>query len=442
MIKATKFDIVIVLIILVLLSLGLFGLPFFMLASAAMIFILLTIDKSTTGVFLIWFFFNLATIWSAIYKINISGLIAYGLALICFYSVNYNHKIKFRKHIAVFIPICFLFFVFYCLGPMHSYSNEKMIFIIYKGIFFSICFIVLILNPKINYIKLIVLILLSTYQYYSYTNIELNWEGPSNFLDFGSYRIFYLGAFDKMQDQLINYQEIGLSSVIAFSFVLNLMPSNKSSKLNNLFFYLGIIASILIVLYSGSRQSLYSLPIVFFMYLFFEKRINRKKTLQYLIISIVVIFFFIDFVYDDQSVFKAGDGDTIAEKIHRPYEIIHALDLITQKPLLGHGLGGFTPFYNNQRYYPHNIFLELICEVGIIGTLILITYLIMQLRMNKVVLSQKAKSKFLLLPVFMALLMRANLSSDLTETVYVFSFLIAWISLNNFNKKVLKNANS
>jgi O-antigen ligase len=442
MIKATKFDIVIVLIILVLLSLGLFGLPFFMLTSAVMIFILLTIDKSTTGVFLIWFFFNLLTIWTSIYKINISGLIAYGLALICFYSASYNHKIKFSKHIALFLPICFLFFIFYCLGPMHSYSNDKMIFIIYKGIFFIICFIVLIVNPNINYIKLIVLILLSVYQYYSYTNIQLNWEGPLNFLDFGSYRIFYLSALDKMEDQLINYQEIGLSSVIAFAFLLNLMPTNKSLKLNNVFFYLGIVASVLFVLYSGSRQSLYSLPIIFFVYLFFEKRIDKKKTIQYLVISILAIFFFVDFVYDDKSVFKASDGDTLAEKIHRPFEIIHAADLIVQKPLLGHGLGGFTPYYNNQRYYPHNIFLELICETGIIGTLILIVYLISQMRMNKVLLSQKAKAKFLLFPVFIALLMRANLSSDLTETVYVFSFLIAWISLNNYNKKSTENANS
>lgn len=435
--KATNLDLAIVLLLLLLISFGLYSVEYFFLTSLLIGLVLYKANPSTSGVYLIWFFFNASGLWSDVYKIPKAGLLTFLLALAFLYVSEFNHKINFKKHICKFLPVAAIFIFFYSLGPMHSYSTEKMIYIIYKGIFFIICFLVLLLNPHVNYIKIIVLVLLSVFQYYSYMHITLNWSGPDFFSDFGSYRRFFTSGSAKLRDKLINYQEIGLLAVIVFSFLLNLIPNKRTIKKNDIFFYLGIVTCLLIILYSGSRQSLYSLPIIYLMHLFFDRKVSSKAVFINAIIGVVLAsVLFLTILNHTNSVFKEEEGNTIAEKIHRPKEILDALQLIQSSPLLGHGLGGFASSYDNERYYPHNIFLELLCETGFIGTLILFVYLILLLKNNQVSLKDRANSGFLVVPIFTALFMRANLSSDLIETVYVFSFLIAWSSLKNNNKEI------
>lgn len=434
--KATSLDLTIVLVLLMLISFGLYGLEYFFLTSILIILVLLKTNPSTVGVYLIWFFFNTSGLWGTIYKIPKAGLIVFVLALACFFISEYNHKINFKEAFFKFLPIVFLFFVFFVAGPMHSYSAEKMIYIVYKGLFFVICFLVLLLNPYINSIKIIVLILLAVFQYYSYMHISLNWAGPDFFTDFGSYRKFFVSNSGKLRDKLINYQEIGLLAVIAFGFLLNFIPNKKTLKKNDVFFYLCLIVCLLTILYSGSRQSLYSLPIIYFIHLFFDPEINKTMRIRNMVFgSMIIVLFFLTELNNTNSVFKESSGNTIVEQINRPEEILHAFQLIKNKPLFGNGLGGFSISYNNDRYYPHNIFLELLSEIGLIGTLILLVYIVALLRKGQVSIKNYARSGFMIIPIFAALFMRANLSSDLIETVYVFSFLISWSSVNNFNKR-------
>ena len=440
--KATNLDFAIILLLLLLMSFSLYGLEYFFLTSVLIILVLCKSNPSTAGVYLIWFFFNISGIWGTIYKIPKTGFIAFLLALSCFYLSEHNHKINFKESFFKFLPIIFLFFIFFILGPMHSYSNEKMIYIVYKGLFFIVCFLVFLLNPHINYIKIAVLILLAVFQYYSYMHISLNWSGPEFFTDFGSYRRFFVGNSHKLKKELINYQEIGLLAVIAFGLLLNLIPNKKTLKKNDLFFYLTLLICILAILYSGSRQSLYSLPVIYFIYLWYNEKINKAILFRNIAIgtAVVLVFLFTE-LNSKNSVFKQSDGNTIAEQINRPNEILHAFQLIESKPLLGSGLGGFASSYNNDKYYPHNIFLELLCETGFIGTVLLSMYIIFLLKKNRVSFNNRSNSGFLIIPIFIALFMRANLSADLIETVYVFSFLIAWSSLNKFNKQILSYEN-
>lgn len=440
--KAINADLAIVLLLLLLFSLSLYGVEYFFLTSLLIGFVLFKANPSTAGVCLIWFFFNLSGIWGRIFKIPKAGLIVFLLSLSCFYVSEYNRKINIKDAFLKFLPIAFLCFFFFVIGPMHAYSTEKMIYIVYKGLFFIICFLVLLLNSHINYIKIIVLILLAEFQYYSYMHITLNWNGPDFFTDFGSYRRFFVSNSSKLKDKLINYQEIGLLAVIAFGFLLNLIPSKKTLKRNDVFFYLTLITCLLVILYSGSRQSLYSLPIIYFIHLYFNVEVNKKTLSRNIIIGLVaVLLFLFTELSNKDSVFKESDGNTIAEQINRPQEILHAFELIESNPLFGSGLGGFTSSYNKDRYYPHNIFLELLSEIGFIGTLILLVYIITILRKSKVLINDYANSGFMIMPVFITLFIRANLSSDLIETIYVFSFLIAWSSLSSFNKQIMNYEN-
>lgn len=438
--KASNIDIIIASILLCIIALGFFSFFTFIITILLTLILFFNSDRSTVGVFLIWIFFKTSGLWGNVLNIPKPGLITFLIALLCFYFVKFNYKINFRKSLSQLIPIFLLFLTFFFYGPMHSYSIEKIFYIIYKGVFYLIAFLLLILNPKINYPRLSLLLLISAFQYYSYITIYTGWTGPEHLFDFGTLRSYYTLNWFELDEQTINYQEIGLLGVISFSFIINLIPTKNSLKKNNYFFFLILLSILFVVLYSGSRQSVYSFPIIFVSFLLFDKKISRNSKKWSLIIFIILCSFFIFSEFNNnESNLTLSEGNTIIEKINRPNEMLHAFYLIQSKPLLGHGLGGFTPFYNNTRYYPHNIILELLSETGFLGFTILLVYFFVFLRINKVSLSNRSNSGFLIFPVFLALFIRANLSSDLMETIYVFSFLIGWGSLYHFNNKYIYN---
>ena len=56
----------------------------------------------------------------------------------------------------------------------------------------------------------------------------------------------------------------------------------------------------------------------------------------------------------------------------------NAVDLFLESPLLGHGVGFFEKV--NDSYYPHQFFLQVLCEFGIIGSIIFLMPLFYKVR--------------------------------------------------------------
>lgn len=62
----------------------------------------------------------------------------------------------------------------------------------------------------------------------------------------------------------------------------------------------------------------------------------------------------------------------------------------TERPLLGHGIGGFSVVWNNSdvRLFPHNLILELLCELGVVGLALFALIAIAGVHSNRVGWSQ------------------------------------------------------
>ena len=176
--------------------------------------------------------------------------------------------------------------------------------------------------------------------------------------------------------------------------------SEKNILLRTFLFGIGF----LIVYLSGTRTVFIALVLIYFIAKFFNFRklalaINFKS-LKYLASSIllfgalyVLIFIWNIFRLDTSLLHRFehsfsylnADILSINSSFTRIEEWISAVQVWRDNYYFGIGIGGFGYVFHgfDERMYPHNIFLELLCEMGIIGFLIFIYFMYKLLRAFK-----------------------------------------------------------
>ena len=85
-----------------------------------------------------------------------------------------------------------------------------------------------------------------------------------------------------------------------------------------------------------------------------------------------------------QTLFYAEDGGRSAAA--RQVAWAQAFDFWTSAPIVGHGVGSYPILENwvtDERRHPHNIFLETLCELGLVGLILLSLFLLVALRCIK-----------------------------------------------------------
>ena len=158
--------------------------------------------------------------------------------------------------------------------------------------------------------------------------------------------------------------------------------------------------------------------------LFFRYAILAKIPIHYKIIGIVLLIITSCFIFNDvqTDAFQSfGQARTFEELVNRPYD--KAVTIMSEYPLFGKGLGG----YSNDGLisYPHNIFLEIINEMGFAGLLAIIIISSSAIRHNNLSLrSLNANGTYTIL-LLLALFIRVNASGDLSENIYFFSLLFS-----------------
>lgn len=120
-----------------------------------------------------------------------------------------------------------------------------------------------------------------------------------------------------------------------------------------------------------------------------------------------------------------------------------ALNMFKENPFMGEGIGSFSLAYGtlDQRSYPHNIFLELLSELGIWGFIAFLALLILSL-VTIVKVFNKATSEqlcIIILTIFMFL--NANTSGDINDNRILFAFIALCTLLPNFRNSKKEHAN-
>lgn len=134
------------------------------------------------------------------------------------------------------------------------------------------------------------------------------------------------------------------------------------------------------------------------LFLFFDRKGLLLKILPALLVSICVIYYVLSLFPDFRTVFdRFADQETMQTLTGRTDLWELSFSMFREKPLFGMGLGAFNSYAYSQNAaalrgsyaYGHNIYFELLGELGIVGFTLIFTALIMTFFGSIVILKQK-----------------------------------------------------
>ncbi len=209
---------------------------------------------------------------------------------------------------------------------------------------------------------------------------------------------------------------LGLS-VLATLFLIELAKKRYHKLLLTAFIFL-----LLFVIYiTASRGPLLALLIVLLLYFFIlqRKKLNLLRALSLFLVAFFSLKLFIAFAPGQiwnrmLSLFSGFDLTTLLRL--RAFEA--ARDLFLDNPLIGVGTGGFEHY--NILAYPHNIFLELASELGILGVLPFFVMILCAAYLGVRLLKSKTSSALEsnLSKVFFAIFVFSLINSQFSGEIY------------------------
>ena len=162
----------------------------------------------------------------------------------------------------------------------------------------------------------------------------------------------------------------------------------EKNKYKKMFYILSTILGLIITISTNSRGPFFALIISILIYLFFFTKLNMKKIVYGLIL--ISLLFIIIFSLLPESLIsryklfwnkevhisekQASVFSTTKIREHFLNQSINHLKNNPEKVILGIGVGGFSYISANRegRLYPHNIFMEIILELGLIGLILFV----------------------------------------------------------------------
>lgn len=173
-----------------------------------------------------------------------------------------------------------------------------------------------------------------------------------------------------------NYLSLGFISSLSIIILLFYFFGRN----RNILLFVPILINFIAMLNSAARGPVFFLPLTFFITIALSKLKFQKKIRTYITFIIFsVLAIFILYVVVPQSfstllmrlnAMESTEQDTNSQ--YRAYHIERALHLIYLEPITGIGIGGYgmsSEGIDDTRIYPHNIFLEIGAELGVIGLL-------------------------------------------------------------------------
>ena len=208
-----------------------------------------------------------------------------------------------------------------------------------------------------------------------------------------SYCTVFLTIYLAMTDQLFVEERLGdtltgNANTLASIFMLSALSSiyfifNSPNKKRRLLAYICFFAQEFTLFLTGSRKAAL-MPLLLFCVLMMFKmdKKGRKHVFRNGIIAVLIVVgvltavFEIPFLYDAIGYrmegllnFVSGEGQVDASTVVRANMIEEAISRWKEKPILGHGIDTYKKM-SHYGCYSHNNFVELLCDVGIIGFII------------------------------------------------------------------------
>lgn len=398
------------------------GFGSFQLALFALLPLLFITTRHTVAIFLVMYGGPLCGVIRAMYpSVPIYGLVMELLGFLMMWDLIVDLFKNNSKAIGVILLTLSFFGFFYLLGPETEFARNKYFTMCTHGVFMVFGYYAFERSTKVDAEGLTRLLLVAGICMFMYAIQIVNMRAGSLF-DYNWFReqFKWFAKANDWEGTAINYQHIGMM----ISFAMAVCLSQRKLELPVALFY--IICALQLVLTSGARQAIMGVLLIKALRFSVFKESNLRNTNQFgrfvwtaagLLIAYFVIFAFLESINSEAMSLALG-GES-----GRDEHYIEAMAIFLQNPLAGCGIGGYQAI--TQHSWPHNFFLELLCEtglIGLIGSFILIIVPLIQKRQGLLHLSASNQFYFL---IIMALFVRVMVSSDLRESIELFSAVYA-----------------
>ena len=357
------------------------------------------------------------------------------LISIVIYVIDYKYLfIKYFNNIKPLLIILFALSLSVLFSKGGNFANQKLILTITTGLVTAFVFAHYLYYPQ-KYRSQFLSLMIVVYGLFI-IRYAMNFYGYSSFKG-----IFFIGMLRTIIGDVniedlalkLDYQEIGFMGVFAISL---LFFSNKD-KINHILYYLIYTLSALVVLFSGSRQALLTLIILIgFDILRSNGSKNGIKNVVLFIGFIVVVFFILENLKVDfiQTIVKSNN---VIEASGRSPLIDVGIQQYLKSPFWGVGYGRYVNPDGVYGGYPHNMFIELLCETGISGLLLVILVLVGFFKTNYAVFKTNKRYLFGGFCLLITFFVRAMVSEGFSSNIELFAVLFM-LPLYRYNNKIIK----
>lgn len=315
------------------------------------------------------------------------------------------------------------FIIAYTFGPRHGYSVSKLTYVVAYGsisIFFWKAFIA---SRKIDIVMLSQCCCIIALLHVAIAFDFCFYRHPTSVLDFDFFRdAFY--SFTGGSDIAVSYHSVG---VTAMRGVALLISTIRWKELRNPLIVTLICCLAIVLLIAQARQAIFGTIFILAFRILIDARIPKAKKVWLGFVAVVVCLFLVGLV-QSEALQTSSQAATVSQSLNRDYD--RAFVMISSHPILGAGLGGYST--DGEVDYPHNIILEMLCEMGLFGTFFVLCIVFAPFLANWNRLKTITASGFYALPLLLATFVRAMMSADLTENI---TMLTGFIVLANYHIK-------
>lgn len=371
-------------------------------------------------IFIAFFRILLGALLIGEYGIKGVGGLSYilGIALLLPYIKKYFHTLS--KGLCFFIIICIYFLISCIANGNDQVPMQKWVTFCTDGIVYYFLFSILFLKRKnINFQRIAIFSIAWAFFLLYTVEKTSNLNPPANLFDVGFYRFQVQDFMYDMEFEkgaiFLHYQVFGFFALLGMTLMM-MQSFNKTNQ--RLFTFLCVFLVFLLTIYTGARQFIIINVFLAILYTFWGSKSVKTIFLIFFIGIAVIATGSLDIF---NLLFENINESGVIEGSGRLPLVEKAYDDIINYPLLGIGFGHFN--LAGTYCFPHNIFLELLSTVGIVGFLFLILVIISY---NRDIWSSLFTSKYgkWMYP-FIFLLMRACISQPVESNVILFSLIFA-----------------
>lgn len=385
--------------------------------------------------FLLLMFANVFGIFFFIYGIRGIGSVLFIIALFVFLKEEqkiFNRIIDYSRPLIAILIFLGLSVLFTSGG---DYAGEKFSRTCLSALFTVVPYALFFYRiEKFNLSKLALMV--CAYGFFTFAvGVEyLDLPRINNIFDLGYFRVQMSLLSNRDGDVGFNYQTIGFYGCFAMSLLgfYNNPTVTGHKRIKAIIYFL----SSLVVLYSGSRQSILAWLILIVIL------ITKGKVFSTRIIVAGTILLLLWQWFQSLNIWLLTDlqeADNVIQGAGRDKLIETGIDQFLSAPFFGVGYGRFL-WKNGYGDYPHNFFVELLCECGIIGTLIILSiplyYFFHRILHLQISHEKMVGAACIIIPY----IIRAMVSADMSWNIEFFAilFMVPFLNYHQRNYNRLK----